>query len=89
MVVYGNNGFNGYMSYTKDNPFLRERKVLGETIKKLREDKKLTQEELADRASLNVSYLAKIENGYVNTTIRYLIKIARGLKVEVKELFEF
>ena len=42
-----------------------------------------------DKASINVSYLAKIENGYVNTTIRYLIKVARGLKVRVGELFEF
>ena len=49
----------------------------------------MTQEDLADEASINVSYLAKIENGYVNTTVRYLIKIARGLKIQVKELFEF
>ena len=49
----------------------------------------MTQEELADKASTNVSYLAKIENGYVNTSVRYLIKIARGLGVKVKDLFEF
>ena len=75
--------------YSQDNPFAREREVLGETIEKLRRGHKMTQEELAEKSSINVSYLAKIENGYVNTTIRYLIKIARGLKVKVKDLFDF
>ena len=75
--------------YAQDNPFHRERVILGRTIKKIRERKEMTQEDLADKAHVNVSYLAKIENGYVNTSVRYLIKLARGLKVEVRELFEF
>jgi transcriptional regulator with XRE-family HTH domain len=75
--------------YSNDNPFQRERKVLGQTIKRIRESKRMTQQDLAERASSDVSYLAKIENGYVNTSIRYLIKIARGLKVDVRDLFEF
>ncbi|HLL60744.1 MAG TPA: helix-turn-helix transcriptional regulator [Candidatus Nitrosocosmicus sp.] len=77
------------MSYTKENPYQRERGILGHTIKKLREGHKMTQEELASKAHIDVSYLAKIENGNVNTTVRYLIKIAKGLKTKVKELFEF
>lgn len=75
--------------YSQDNPFHRERVVLGNTIRTIREKRKMTQEDLADAAHVNVSYLAKIENGYVNTSVRYLIKLARGLKVQVKELFEF
>jgi transcriptional regulator with XRE-family HTH domain len=75
--------------YAQNNPFLREREVLGKTIKRIREQKKMTQEDLADKAASNVSYLAKIENGYVNTSVRYLIKIARGLSIKVKDLFEF
>lgn len=75
--------------YSQNNPFQKEREVLGSTIEKLRKERSMTQEDLADKAHINVSYLAKIENGYVNTTVRYLIKVARGLKVPVKELFEF
>jgi transcriptional regulator with XRE-family HTH domain len=75
--------------YAQNNPFHRERELLGETIKRIREKKGMTQEDLADKAASNVSYLAKIENGYVNTSVRYLIKIARGLDVKVKDLFEF
>lgn len=75
--------------YAQDNPFLRERETLGKTIKRLRERKGMTQEDLADKAHIDVSYLAKIENGYVNTTIRYLIKISRGLSVKARDLLEF
>ena len=75
--------------YAQDNPFQREREQLGRTIKAIRERKRMTQEELAAKAHVDVSYLAKIENGYVNTTIRYLIKISRGLGVKAKELLEF
>lgn len=72
-----------------EETFDKEREKLGEKIRDLREERDLTQEELAHKAKMNVSYLAKIENGYVNTTVRYLIKIAKGLKVKVRDLFEF
>jgi transcriptional regulator with XRE-family HTH domain len=75
--------------YQQKNEYQRERQQLGLTIKKLRAEKNMTQEDLADEADINVSYLAKIENGYVNTSVRYLIKISRGLRVKVRELFEF
>lgn len=75
--------------YSQDNPFQREREVLGKTIQNLRKKRQMTQEDLAESAHINVSYLAKIENGYVNTTVRYLIKLSRGLKVPVKDLFNF
>jgi len=76
-------------SYSADTLFPEERKALGETIKKLRESKKMTQEDLADVVDMNVSYIAKIENGYVNTSVRNLIKIAKGLKEPVSKLFDF
>lgn len=75
--------------YAQDNPFEHEREKLGRTIKGIRERKDMTQEDLAARAHIDVSYLAKIENGYVNTTIRYLIKISRGLGVKARDLLEF
>jgi len=75
--------------YAKDNPFPRERELLGKTIRKIRESKKLTQEDLAEKADVNVSYLAKIENGYINMSLRYMIKIASGLRIKVKDLIEF
>ena len=84
--LFNNRGMRGY---SKDNPFQKERSELGDTIKRIRKQKGLTQEKLAERVDADVSYLAKIENGYVNTSIRYLIKISRGLGVKVKDLFGF
>ena len=78
-----------YMASSKNQEYLNERKALGKTIATLRKQKNMTQEDLADSADINVSYLAKIENGYVNTTVRYLIKIARGLRLKVIDLFNF
>lgn len=75
--------------YTQENPFQKERLLLGDAIKELRKRKSMTQEDLAHEADINVSYLAKIENGYVNTTLRYLIKIAQGLNVQARDLIKF
>jgi transcriptional regulator with XRE-family HTH domain len=75
--------------YSQDNPFQKERNMLGEKIRSIREKRDMTQEDLADKAHIDVSYLAKIENGYVNTTIRYLIKISKALGVKAKDLLEF
>lgn len=72
-----------------NSEFKEKRQQLGRAIKSLRQQKKMTREDLAEYADINVSYLAKIENGYVNTSIRYLIKISRGLKTKVRELFDF
>jgi len=90
MVKYGNLIKNwGVNNTTTIKEFKKEHIKLGDTITKIRNSKKMTQEDLADKAKINVSYLAKIENAYINTSVRYLIKIARGLQVPVKDLFEF
>ena len=77
------------MSEAQNLPFVRERKLLGAKIKKLREERHMTQEMLSERSNINTAYLAKIENALVNTSVRLLIKIARGLHVDVKDLFDF
>jgi transcriptional regulator with XRE-family HTH domain len=90
MVKYGKSSNNENMAIRyQHSEYSRERQQLGKTIKALRHQKKMTQEDLAEYADINVSYLAKIENGYVNTSVRYLIKIAKGLKAKVRDLFEF
>lgn len=48
---------------------------IGEKIQKIRNDKKLTQEELAKRADISYTTLIKIEQGKVeNPTIKTLKK---------------
>lgn len=63
------------------------KKNLGEIVRKLRCVKKLTQEELAAESGMDYSYLGAIERGERNPTLEFITKIAKGLRVEVYQLF--
>ena len=59
-------------------------------IKKYRKAKKMTQQELADAADLSHGYIREIEslNMGVTFSLDAVEKIANGLDIEVKLLFE-
>lgn len=62
-------------------------KTIGSKIKKLRQVKGMTQEELARKADIPYATLLKIENDNVqNPTINTLQKLAQALEVSVDEL---
>jgi transcriptional regulator with XRE-family HTH domain len=62
-------------------------KALGKRIRELRDAKGWSQERLAEAAYLDRSYLAGIESGSRNPSVRSLLKIANALKVQVRDLF--
>lgn len=62
--------------------------IVGMNIREVRKQKKLTQEELAEKCELQTSYLAGVERGERNITLQTLDKIARGLEVNAQQLFE-
>ena len=53
-----------------------------------RHDRKLTQEQVADRSGLHLTYIAGIESGRRNPTLLSIIAIAAGLGVTPKDLLE-
>lgn len=53
-----------------------DKKKIGAKIASLRRDKKLTQEQLAEKIGVTVQYLGTIERGKANTTLDRLDKIA-------------
>lgn len=55
---------------------------VGTNIRKLRNGKKLSQEELAHEAGMDRSYLSEIENGRKNISIMMLEQIADALGVK-------
>lgn len=60
-------------------------RALGERIKQLREERGLTQEELASRARLSRIYIAKLEQGdRLSPSFPALERIARALGVRVR-----
>jgi DNA-binding XRE family transcriptional regulator len=61
--------------------------LLGKAIRRLREEKKLSQEEFAGLADIDRAYYGGVERGERNVAAINLIKIAEALGVEVGNLF--
>lgn len=59
----------------------------GKRLRQLREQKGLSQEELAFRANLSVYYISRIERGKANPSLETLHNLASGLRVSIKDLF--
>ena len=60
---------------------------LGKRIQSAREKTGLTQEQLEEKTGVHTKYISAIERGQKNVTVKTLEKIAKGLNVELYELF--
>jgi len=63
--------------------------LIGDRIRQLRKEKGLSQERLGDKSELHYTHIGSIERGEKNWSIDTLIKVAKGLNVEVVDLFNF
>ncbi len=68
---------------------METKELLGLKIKEVRKQRKITQEQLAEKLDLDVGYISKLEVGRNFPTIGTLEKIASALDVELYELFQF
>lgn len=64
-------------------------KKFGQQLRKVRAVKGISQEVLAYDTGVARSYLWRIEQGLANPTISIVGKLAQGLKVNLKELFDW
>jgi transcriptional regulator with XRE-family HTH domain len=64
------------------------KKKVGANIKKIRLDRKISQENLAYSAEIDRTYLPSIEKGERNISITVLEKIAKALEVNIIELLK-
>ncbi|GAB1715401.1 MAG: transcriptional regulator [Nitrobacter sp.] len=62
------------------------KEVMAINMRRLRYDKKLTQEELAERAGLSMRYVGSIERGAVSASVSVLGKLAVALGVDPCDL---
>ena len=62
--------------------------IFGANIQKYRTEKKLSQEKLAEFAGVHRTYIGMIERAEKNVTLRNIEKVAKALKVEIKDLLE-
>ncbi|WP_237712449.1 helix-turn-helix domain-containing protein [Pedosphaera parvula] len=61
-------------------------KAFGDAVRTKRVSKKLTQEKLAERATLDPTYVSGIERGLRNPGIKNVARIAKALGISISEL---
>lgn len=61
---------------------------VGFNIRRIREERDLSQEKLADLARLHRAYVGQIERGEKNIGLKNLEKIAKALNVSIKVLLD-
>ncbi|WP_131114781.1 helix-turn-helix domain-containing protein [Lichenihabitans psoromatis] len=62
------------------------KEIMAINLRRIRHDKQLTQEELADSAGLSARYIGAIERADVSASVTVLGQIAEALGVEPREL---
>lgn len=66
------------------------RKEIGKTVRRLRKEKRKTQEQLAKAACIagGSKYIGKIEAGTGDISVQYLLYISKGLEISLIDLLK-
>jgi len=62
------------------------RRILGEKIRSYRKQAGFTQEQLAEIADLHHNFIGEVERGNMEISLTSMLKIAKALKVKVRDL---
>ncbi|HEV3141819.1 MAG TPA: helix-turn-helix transcriptional regulator [Vicinamibacterales bacterium] len=60
----------------------------GQEVRRLREGRGLSQEQLAENAGLHRTFVGRIERGETNLTLQNIIRIAKGLGTKASVLVQ-
>lgn len=61
--------------------------VVGKNVRKFRRQRKMTQEELAFAAEIDLTYVGGIERGKRNPSLLIMARIAEALAIPLTKLF--
>jgi transcriptional regulator with XRE-family HTH domain len=82
--------FHSYSAITMDTATFYEnlplKKAFGLTIRMLRYEANMSQEELAEKAHLHVTYLSSVETGKRSVGFEKIVDLARALGCSPKDL---
>jgi len=62
--------------------------LFGDRIKELRLMKKLSQEELAEKAGLHRTYIGMVERGERNISLKNIQKLSNALETNIYNIFK-
>ena len=62
--------------------------IVGNRIKELRQNKKWTQEQLAEYADLHVTYIVALEKGRKNASLDVLYRISNAFEMSLSDFFD-
>ncbi|HZV71416.1 MAG TPA: helix-turn-helix transcriptional regulator [Saprospiraceae bacterium] len=62
--------------------------LIGENLRRIRKQRKWSQEQLANEAELDRTYIGYIENAKYNVTVGTLCDLANALNVEVEDFLK-
>ena len=62
-------------------------RIVGANVRRFRVEHKLTQEQLAHEAEIDLTYLGGIERGRRNPSVDVLGRLARALRCHPRDLF--
>lgn len=86
---------NGYMTdFQNMTPRQRQKEKaalgirLGKRIREARLSKGISQEELAHRANYYRTYVGRIENGAVATSVHTIWRLAKAMKISLSDLLK-
>jgi len=64
----------------------KHRRLLGEAVRAKRKDVGYSQEKLAERAGISTVFVSRIERGVESPSVDNLLKIAKALGAQVRDL---
>jgi transcriptional regulator with XRE-family HTH domain len=70
-----------------EGPPTRQAQLVGRRIRRLRKDRRLSQEELATRVGIQTSELARMEKDVYRVSLDVLFRILGALEVGAEEFF--
>jgi len=77
---------NCRVAYLRNEKYL---KSFGKHLKKLREEKNISQADLAYECGVEISQISRMERGLLNTSISNIYYIAKALQITPKDLLDF
>jgi transcriptional regulator with XRE-family HTH domain len=77
----------GFRMVVAENEYMNHKLItLGKTIRQLRKERGLSQEDFAELCDLHRTYISEVEHGVRNVTVGTLVRIAQALGTTTSEL---